>query len=117
MCKIEIPPHLLAMFGFVVCAKELWIHLIKRGWWMFDFVQNWPAVDFAEQIFVASVLSGNPQSSTKTFWVSLCCLGLSATQIGKIAALLGEVPMLFGGVATHRWIIKVAIGMMFWCAC
>jgi hypothetical protein len=39
---------MLAMFGFILGANELWIHHIKREWWMLEFAQNWPSIEVGE---------------------------------------------------------------------
>jgi hypothetical protein len=48
MGQIKITPHLLAVFGFVICTEELWVNLIKRRRGMLQFAQDWSAVNVSE---------------------------------------------------------------------
>ena len=40
------------MFGFVVSAEELRIHLIQWRGWMLELVQDWSTIDIVQQVFI-----------------------------------------------------------------
>ncbi len=40
------------MFGFVISAEELRIHLIQWRGWVLELAQDWSTIDIVQQVFV-----------------------------------------------------------------
>ena len=52
MGQVEILFQMHTMFGLVICAEKLGIHLIQLQGWMFELAQDWSAIYIVQHVFV-----------------------------------------------------------------
>jgi hypothetical protein len=50
MGQVKILLQLLTVFGLIISAEELGIHLIQQEGWMLELVQDWSTVNIVEQV-------------------------------------------------------------------
>ncbi len=109
MGQIEITPHLLTVFGFVICAEELWVNLIKRWRGMLQFAQDWSAINISEQSFVVFCFVWEPSIINKNILGPLTLLGFTCNANwhgGRVVQSLTHNTRRQGGDSTggiSRW--------------